>query len=169
MNLRRAGGVVEEVFDRDGGSDGAARGAHGGLGAALHGRLGAFARPTRAREHAEARHRRDRGQGLAAKAVGRDPNEVFGAADLARGVTHHGELEVIDAHPEAVVGDRHAREAPAVDGDGYGFSLGVKRIFNELLHDRGGAFDDLTRGDLVGHIRGQERNSWHGPRYLPQM
>ena len=71
------------------------------------------------------------------------------------------EQRVVAAHAKAVVG--HADEAaPArADFDGDFPGIGVEGIFDQLLHDAGGALDHFAGGDLVGDLFGKEADAVH--------
>src|SRR5262249_42130634 len=97
----------------------------------------------------ELRDARDRGERLAAEAEAPDADEVGGVADLGGGVPLEREARVVGLHAAAVIGDTDAREAAVIDRDLDARGAGVERVLDELLHDAGGALDDLPRRDLV--------------------
>ncbi len=107
--------------------------------------------------------RGDRRQRLAAKAEGRDADEVGDTADLARRVTVEREDGVLAAHAAAVVAHLDQRLAAVLQLDPHVARARVERVLDQLLHGRRGALDDLARGDLVGDGVGQDGDaSRHG-------
>ncbi len=109
-------------------------------------RLGA--RPVGGRQ-GQARDRRDRGQGFAAKPVRPDPRQVLVGEDLGRRVALEGQPRVLRRHPRAVVAHEDALHAPAVDLHVDARRRPVERVLDELLDRRGRPLDDLAGGDAV--------------------
>ncbi len=74
----------------------------------------------------------------------------------------HRERQLVAGDAGAVVGDTDAPDAAALE---IHVDLGrarVERILEQLLERRGGALDDLARGDLIDEVVGQRLNPWHG-------
>ena len=63
--------------------------------------------------------------------------------------------------PSAVVG--HANEAASAGLDFHGDArgLGIERVFDQFLHDAGGAFHHFAGGDLVGDVFGKQADAVH--------
>ncbi len=103
----------------------------------------------------------DGGERLSAKAHGRDGREVLGLPDLRGRMTLQTQQGVIAAHAIAVV--RHPDERPSTGTDlnRDAVGIGIEGILDELLHDRGRAFDDLASGDLVGDVVWKESDTVH--------
>ena len=92
------------------------------------------------------------GKGLAAKAERGNPGEILRAPDLARGVASEGQLRIGAVHATAVVIHSDQAHSALRDRDTDAGGLGVEGIFNQLLDDRGRAFDNLSSGDLIDEI-----------------
>jgi hypothetical protein len=65
------------------------------------------------------------------------------------------EARVGRRHPGAVVLDADQRLAAQLDRDRDAPGARVEGVLDQLLHDRGRAFDDLARGNLVRNLRRQ--------------
>ena len=65
--------------------------------------------------------------------------------------------------PGAVVGHADETASAGLDFDGDFFGAGIERIFDEFLHDAGGAFDHFAGGDLVGDLFGKQADAVHRP------
>ena len=117
--------------------------------AGLDAQLEALGRAAGPRPQPQLGDRGDRGQRLAAEAVGADPLQVLEVGDLAGGVTLEREARVGRAHAAAVVrdGDEIATAVAHLDADPRG--AGVERVLDQLLHHRGRALDHLAGGDLI--------------------
>ncbi len=153
--------VVEEVVHLD---DGAWSGRHlllGGNEAAVHPHLGAAVAVARTRAQHEVRHRGDRWQRLAAKAVRQDRGQIVGPADLARGVTLDRQPRIVRVHPFPVVLDPDLLLAAEFDMDGDAPRAGVDGVLDEFLDDGRGALDDFASRDLVGKIIGEAADPSH--------
>ena len=110
------------------------------------------ARAVRRRLELEARHRRDRGQRLAAEPERPYADQVGGLADLARGVARQRQLGVRPAHPRTVVAHPDQALPAVLDLDPDRARTGVERVLDQLLDDRRRSLDHLARGDLVGDL-----------------
>jgi hypothetical protein len=109
----------------------------------------------------EARHGRDRGERLAAKAHAGHALQVFQRLDLARGVARERERQLVPVEARAVVVHLHALRAALVERH---LDLGgarVERILEQLLQHRGGPLDHLACGDLADQQLGQDANGGH--------
>jgi hypothetical protein len=118
----------------------------------------AVAFPRGEREPADARDARQR---FAAKPHGRNGGEVFRTSDLARRVAFETEQRVVLAHAGAVVGDADQTAAAGLDLHRNAAGLGVERILDQFLHDARRAFDHFARGNLVGHLFGEQTDAVH--------
>ena len=107
------------------------------------------------------RHRRDRGERLAAEAEGADALEVVEAGDLAGGVAVEGEQGVVAPHPRAVVGDDDPPLAAGLQLDPHRGGAGVEGVLHQLLDHRGGALHHLAGGDLADQVVGEEADAGH--------
>src|SRR5439155_21750888 len=156
--------VEEKLAHLDNGAGGAAGGLDLEDFSAADDDLGPFrgSALTFASDEGEAADAGDAGQGLAAEAHGLDGGEVFGALNFTGGVALQREQGVITAHPEAVVNDAHQASAAGLNFDADARRVCVEGIFHQLLNDAGGAFDDFTRGDLIGDLLGQKTDAVHG-------
>jgi hypothetical protein len=105
----------------------------------------------------------DAGQGLAAKTHGGNGREVLGALDFAGGVAFEAEQRVVAAHARPVVGHAHEAAAAGLDFDGDARRLRIERVFDQFLHDAGGALDHFAGGDLVGNLFGKQADAVHRP------
>jgi hypothetical protein len=104
--------VVKQIRDHDGGAGRRAAGAHPGLGPAFHHDLGTFVELGRASPEQKPAHRSDARQRLAPKSEALDRDQIFRAADLARGVALESQAGVIPIHAVAIVADRQAVVPP---------------------------------------------------------
>src|SRR6266516_688861 len=78
----------------------------------------------------EARHGRDRGKRLTAKAEGADADQVSRTADLARGVALQGEARVVGAHALAVVAHPDQCLAAILELYADGAGARIERVFH---------------------------------------
>ena len=102
----------------------------------------------------EPRHRRDRGQGLAAKAEADDAFDMF-VGKLGGGMAFERKAHLVGGHAAAVVGDLDQLESPRRKPDRDRPRAGVERIFDQFFQRASGAFDDLARGDAVDQFAGE--------------
>lgn len=88
--------------------------------------------------------------------------EVCSFADLGRRMALEGKQRVIRVHPAAIVG--HTDQAPPTGGELDLDAPGarIETVFDQLLDDRSGPFNDLTRGDAVDESIGQNSDRRHG-------
>ena len=103
---------------------------------------------------------------LAAKAERGDALEPARVAQLARRMAQKGDARVLGRHAAAVVRDAQIRHAAAADLHRDGARAGVDRVFDKLLHHRGGPLHDLTRGDQIRHVGGEYLDVRHGNQLL---
>ena len=68
------------------------------------------------------------------------------------------ELRVGAAHPFPVVAHPDQGLAAVLQLDADRPGTGVEGVLQKLLHDRRRPLDDFPRGDLVGDLRGQDRD-----------
>jgi hypothetical protein len=68
---------------------------------------------------------------------------------------------IVRIHADAVVFDADDSLPPVVDGDDDPRGAGIDGVFDELLHDRRRALDDLAGGDLVREIVGKPGDAAH--------
>ena len=101
------------------------------------------------------------GSASPAKAHRGDRRQIFGALDFTGGVAFQAEQRVVTAHAGAVVGHAHETAAAGLNLDGEARRLRVERVFDQLLHDAGGAFDHFAGGDLIGDVFGQQTDAIH--------
>ena len=104
----------------------------------------------------------DAGQRFAAKTHRGDGRQILGALDFAGGVAFEAEQRVVAAHAGAVVGHADEAASAGLNFDGDSRRLGVEGVFNQFLHDAGGALDHFAGGDLVGDVFGQQADAVHG-------
>ena len=116
--------------------------------------LGALVGIVRARAQLEPGHRGDAGQRLAAKTEGADVADICALANLAGRMRFQAHERVFRVHAAAVVDDAHQRAAAAVDLDRQAGGAGIESVFDQLLDDRGRAFDNLTGRDAVADVFG---------------
>ena len=76
-------------------------------------------------------------------------------------MSFEGEQGVVPAHTGTVIGHTDEAAAAGTDLDGDLLRAGIEGIFDEFLHDAGGAFDDLAGRDLVRDLLGKEFYSIH--------
>ncbi|MNZ93855.1 hypothetical protein D3C78_1129460 [compost metagenome] len=150
-------GIEEQVADFHAGADRMRRRLHArlhvaALGFHLPGLLGVGG----ARGHGQARYRADRSQRLAAEAQAHHPLQVFQLADLAGGVARQGQRQVVGRNAAAIVTYAQELDATLLHFDVDAPGAGIQAVFQEFLDHRGGSFDHLARGDLVGQPRTQQ-------------
>jgi hypothetical protein len=114
----------------------------------------------------EPRHLADRRERLPAEAERLDVLEILGRPQLTRGVRRHRQRQVLRFDPAAVVYHPHQRDAALLEDDVDPSRCGVERVFQQLLHDARGPFDDLARRDAVDHRHRQLFDSSHAPLHL---
>ncbi len=154
--LFACGDVEEEVADAHRGALRVAGLVDGFEGAADDVEFGGDIGLGGAGNHPEAGNARDGGNRFASEAKGGDALDVFGAGDLAGGLTLEGGEGVGAVHPTTVVQDFDSFGAAAFNGDFNAGRLGVEGILDEFFHDRGGAFYHFAGGDLVGNDFGED-------------
>ena len=106
-------------------------------------------------------HGGDGRERLAAKTERRDALEPARIAQLARRVAQKGDARVLGRHAAAVVRDAQIRHAAAANLHRDGAGAGVNRVFDELLHHRGGPLHDLARGNQVSNVGGEDLDVRH--------
>ena len=141
--------VEEQVPHRDAGSGGAGLVTHVAQRAAvdLDGSPG-FAVLGSGRQR-DARHARNRGQSLAAKAESGDGEQVFGGAQLAGRMPLEGQQRIVAVHAATVVTDLDQAAAAATQFYPDLASACVKGVLDQFLAYRGRPLDHLPGGDLV--------------------
>ena len=97
----------------------------------------------------QARHRGDRGQRLAAEAVGGDAFEIDQAGDLAGGMPRQGERKFGLGDAAAVVGDADRAYASLHEFHVDLARAGIEAVLDQLLEYGGRAFDHFASGDLA--------------------
>src|SRR5437763_964903 len=85
---------------------------------------------------------------LAAEAQRADAEEVVGVFELAGGVAGERQRQVVGVDAAAVVRDADQFGAALLDLDVDAPAAGVHGVFEQLLDDAGGPFDDLASSDL---------------------
>ncbi len=118
--------------------------------------LDAGQRAARPGAHREVRDRRDAGQCFAAKAERADAVQVRRHADLARGVSVHGQPRIVGCHALAVVLDADEGATAPLDGHRNAARAGVERILDQFLDHRGRPLDDFARRNLIGQCGRQD-------------
>ena len=98
------------------------------------------------------------GQGLTAKTHGLHTLQVVQAADFAGGVALERGGQFCAGYAAAVVFDRDQAHAAGEQAQGDLAGPGVQGVVDQLAHDRRGALDDLTGGDLADEFVGQFPN-----------
>src|SRR2546428_540129 len=107
------------------------------------------------------RDRRDARKRLAPESQRRNPLEVVGTLDLARGMPLDRKPRVLRLHPLAVVLDPDQLLATEFDGDGNTPRAGVDGILDQFLDHRRRALDDLAGRNLVRKVGGEAMNPRH--------
>ena len=100
-------------------------------------------------------------QSLAAKAEGRDGEQVFDIDELAGGVALKRQERIVAQHAAAVVGDADQAAARVLDIDAYFGGTGVERVFEEFLDDGGRPLDYFAGSDFVGDVIGENPDAAH--------
>src|SRR6185312_10340941 len=118
-----------------------------------------------ARDQREARHRRHRGQRLAAKTHAGDVFEIVEAADLAGGMRGHRQRQVVQRDAAAVVANADQPRTASLDVHLDARGAGVEAVLDQLLDHRGRPLDDLAGGDLIDEF-GRKRADVGHPRTL---
>ncbi len=105
---------------------------------------------------ADPRHRGDRGQRFAAKAVTGDTFQIIQRADFARSVARQSQSQVIMNDAFAIIGNPNQTHAAFfqlhVDLPG----ARIEAVFHHLLEDRGGPLYHFASGDLA------DQEVWQG-------
>jgi hypothetical protein len=70
-------------------------------------------------------------------------------------VSRQRKFELIVHDTIAVIANAHELLAARDNVDLHGLGAGVKAVFDQLLHDRGRALDDLAGRDLVDQVIGE--------------
>ena len=104
-----------------------------------------------ARLQQQARDRGHRRQRFSAKAQRGNRKQVVGGAQLRGGVPLECQQRVVVRHAATVVGDADHALAAGFDLDAHRSGAGIQRVFEQLLHHRGGPLDHFSGGDPVGH------------------
>jgi hypothetical protein len=160
--LEARGRVEEEVFRLDHGAGCRRHQELLGHRSSLATDERAGVRPPLARQDGEACDRADGRQRFAAEPEGGDRLEVGIARELGRSVPGQREVNLVGAHPHAVVA--HADElAPGVlEIHSDGRAAGIDGVLHQLLHDRRRALHHLAGGNLVDEMVGQTMDARHG-------
>ncbi len=147
------GGVEEQLPNIDDGPDRASAGAggldHAAADADLVAALGPFDAAAD-RQLGDAGDRRDR---FTAETECADVEQRFVVGELAGRVAGHGERELIGGDPATVVTDADRIGPAPRDRHLDPMGPGVDAVFEQLFDDRTGAFDHLSRRDLVDQVR----------------
>ena len=107
---------------------------------------------------------RDRGERLAAKAVGKDFVEVFRRGDLGGGVPLEAEQGIVRGHPAAVVDHLDQGTSRVRHDHVHGRGPRIDGVLHQLLHDGSGPLDDLARRDHIGNVAWQDLQRGHYSR-----
>src|SRR5580700_5144312 len=129
--------------------------------AAVHEDFGAGVGGRRAGLQREARNAGDGRQRFAAKAIRAKAVEIGRLGNFAGGVAFKGKQCIVADHAVAVVPDGNERAAASAKLDFDARGAGIEGVFDEFLHHRGRALDDLTSGDLVGNAVGKDADGRH--------
>ena len=105
-----------------------------------------------ARGQRHARHLRDAGQRLAAKAKRVDRIQVGRRAQFARSVAGEGQWQIVSLDAAAVVENAQRPIEPAVNLHRDLRRPGVERVLEQFLQHRDGAIDGFARGDVRDHL-----------------
>jgi len=108
-----------------------------------------------ARGQRELRYRRNRCQRLAAKTQGHDAFEIGQRGDLGGRMARQRQRHLLRRYAASVVDDRNALDAALLQSHGNLCCAGIKRVFQQLLDDRGGPLDHLARRNLGNQLVGQ--------------
>lgn len=107
------------------------------------------------------RHAADRCQRFAAKTHRAYREQIVRRRQLARGMVAEREFEVVGMDAVAVVDDADELAAAFLDIDVDARRPGVKAVFEQLLDDAGGPFDDLAGSDLGDDGNGKLTDARH--------
>ena len=88
-------------------------------------------------------------EGFATKSHGTDGEEALGRGEFAGGMWCPGQGDVVVVESGAVVCYLDEAFSAVLDSDVDACGVGVDGVFEELLDNRGGPFDNLTGGNLV--------------------
>ncbi len=166
------GHIEEQIIDLDRGAEGARRRPDRADEALLREDRVSVGLAARSRGDAHARDRRERREGLAAKAERPHPVEILGRSDLAGRMPSQRERQVLRRDAAAVIAHPDA-PSPA------GFELDldtprprIQAVLDELLDRRGRTLDHLAGRDLIDQERRQRANPRRGgghARMLAQL
>jgi hypothetical protein len=154
-------GVVVEVGDLDHGAGVECCGLHGATFAAQAEGMRLRGVPA---GDCDPRHRGDRGQRLAAKAVTGDTFEVIEAGDLACRMPAQRKRKIVGRDAAAVVGDADQAHAACFQLHVDLRRARVEAVFQQLLEHRRRSFHYLAGGDLADQQVRQRLDDSHGAR-----
>ena len=103
----------------------------------------------------ELRHRRHAGQRLAAKAHAGDLLQIIQRGDLAGGVAHQRQRQIIPGDALAVVAHAQQLDAAAFQLHRDVRRTGVQAVFQQFFQGCSGTLDHLSGGDLIDEQVGQ--------------
>src|SRR5262249_936489 len=90
-----------------------------------------------------------------------DGKQIFDVAEFAGGVALEGQQRVVAEHTAAVVDNADQPASAGLDFDAQVGAAGIDGVFQQLLDDGSGAFDNFTRGDFVGNLIGKDADAAH--------
>ena len=155
------GGVVEKIAHGDRRTLRAAGLLHGDDLPGLHLHAHAHGSAAAACRERDTRNGADRRESFAAKAERADGLEPALVRELARRVAQKAHTRVLRRHADAVVRDADIVPPSGAELKHDGARSGVHRVFQKLLDRRGGALNDLARGDKVGDVRRKDVDDRH--------
>ena len=103
-------------------------------------------------------HMRNRGnccQGLATKTMGPHHLKVLQASNLAGGVAHHGERQVVFIDALPIVGNSNSTDTPFFEGNGNTAGLCIDCVLEQFFDHRCRPFNDFASRNLADQRIGQ--------------
>ena len=95
---------------------------------------------------------RDGGQRLASEPLGHKGKQILGRGKFGCGVTFKTQLRVLGRHALAVVEHVDGRSACVKHVHFNASRTRIHGILHQFLDHGGGTLNDLTRGNLIGHV-----------------
>ena len=158
------GGIVEKIAHGDRRALRAAGLLHGDDLPGLRLHAHAHGRAAAARCERDARNGADRRESFAAKAERADGLQPALVRELARRVAQKAHARVLRRHADAVVRDADIVPPSGAELEHDGARSRVHRVFQKLLDRRGGALNDLARGNEIGDVRRKDVDDRHDIR-----
>ena len=106
-------------------------------------------------------HGRDARERLTTEPERSNRAEILRTRDLARRMTFDRQPGVLGLHPFPIVLDAEQLLSAQLDRHRDARRVGIERVLDQFLDDRGGAFDDFAGGDLVSEMKGKAVDTRH--------